>query len=132
MDKQTTVHQHDGILFKNKKKQAIRKKETLREESVPLERNSICWGEIKKRFNFSKFSESKLPERSRDRVWFTHHGKWLTQEVVEGFSRMGTVSQGNKGEGWPRRMVGCLISSLRAQPIWHKGKGTVGWTENSW
>ena len=69
MDKQTMVHQHNGILFKNKKKQAIKKKETFWEESVPLERNPICWGEIKKRFNFSKFSESKLPERSRERVW---------------------------------------------------------------
>ena len=29
MDKQTMVHQHNGILFKNKKKQAIKKKETF-------------------------------------------------------------------------------------------------------
>lgn len=29
MDKQTTVHQHNGILFKNKKKQAIKKKKTF-------------------------------------------------------------------------------------------------------
>ena len=32
----------------------------------------------------------KLPEGSRDGVWFIHQGKWLTQEVVEGFSRMVT------------------------------------------
>ena len=29
MDKQTTVHQHNGILFKNKKKQAIKKKKNI-------------------------------------------------------------------------------------------------------
>lgn len=37
-----------------------------------------------------------------------------------------------QGEGWPCLMVGSLISSPRAQPIWHRGKGTLGWAENSW
>lgn len=40
--------------------------------------------------------------------------------------------QGNEGEGWPHLIAGCLILSPRAQLIWHRGKGMVGWTENGW
>ena len=48
MDKQTTVHQHNGILFKNKKKQAIKKKKHSERKVYPLRGIQFVGGKLRR------------------------------------------------------------------------------------
>lgn len=130
MDKQryTNMMEYYSRIKRNK----LLEKETFERRSVPLERNSICWGKLRRDSILASFQKSRNFQREMGmRVWFTHH-EMAHSGGCGGLQQNGDSLPGETKERAVRLMVGCLISSLRAQPIWHKGKGTVGWTENSW